>query len=136
PYGTDYLDENLQGLIHLNGPQALSYCRNRYIGTDFGRTERQRKVLGAMVKRAPWVLLHIDKVPAVFENVTTNLTQAECTWLSGQIGKIVSYDMVQGSIPLDGTYSNATIRGMAVLSVDFEANNQYIREEIYGQGIE
>ena len=136
PYGTDYLDENLQGVIHLNGPQALAYCRNRYIGTDFGRTQRQRKVLSAMVERVPWILLHMDKVSDVFENVTTNLTQAELTWLSGQLGKLVSYDMIQGSIPLDDTYSNANIRGMAVLEVDFEVNNQYIREEIYGQGIE
>ena len=44
--------------------------------------------------------------------------------------------MIQGSIPLDDTYSNANVRGMAVLEVDFEVNNQYIREEIYGQGIE
>ena len=34
PAGTDYLQENLQGMIHLNGPQALAYCRNRYIGND------------------------------------------------------------------------------------------------------
>ncbi len=135
PQGTDYLAENLQGVLHLNGPQALSYCRNRYIGTDFGRTERQRKVLGAMVNRAPWVLLHMDEVSDVFENVTTNLSQAECTWLSSQLAKIATYDIVQGSIPLEDTYTNATIRGMAVLSVDFEANNAYIRKEIYGQDI-
>lgn len=136
PHGTDYLDENLQGVIHLNGPQALAYCRNRYIGTDFGRTERQRKVLSAMVKRAPWVVAHMDKVSEVFENVTTNLTQAEFTWLSAQLVKLAGYEMIQGSIPLEGTYSNANIRGMSVLDVDFRANNQYIREEIYGQSIE
>lgn len=133
PHGTDYLAANLQGVIHLNGPQALAYCRNRYIGTDFGRTERQRKVLSAMVKRAPWVVAHIDKVPDVFENVTTNLSQAEFTWLTAQVVKLAAYEMVQGSIPQEGTYSNANIRGMSVLDVDFKANNQYIREKIYGQ---
>ena len=45
---------------------------------------------------------------------------------------MLTYDVVQGSIPLEGTYSNATIRGMAVLEVDFEANKEYIRTEIYG----
>ena len=30
-------------------------------------------------------------------------------------------------------YSNATVRGMAVLEVDFEANKEYIQKEIYGK---
>ena len=131
--GTDYLQENLQGMIHLNGPQALAYCRNRYIGNDFGRTERQRKVLNAMMERAPWVLLHLDEVTDVFNNVSTNLTQSECLLLSGQLGKFLEYEIVQESIPLEDTYSNASIRGMAVLEVDFEVNNEYIRTQIYGE---
>ena len=131
--GTDYLDENLQGMLHLNGPQALAYCRNRYIGDDFGRTERQRKVLSAMVENAPNALFNMDKVVSgIFSNVTTNLTQAECVHLSTQVPKFLTYDIVQGSIPLKGTYSNASIRGMSVLQVDFDANNEYIRKEIYG----
>ena len=133
--GTDYLDENLQGMLHLNGPQALAYCRNRYIGDDFGRTERQRKVLSAMVENAPNALFNMDKVVSgIFSNVTTNLTQAECTLLSTQVAKFLTYDIIQSSIPLKGTYSNASIRGMSVLQVDFDANNEYIRREIYGEG--
>ena len=133
--GTDYLDENLQGMLHLNGPQALAYCRNRYIGDDFGRTERQRKVLSAMVENAPNALFNMDKVVSgIFSNVTTNLTQAECTLLSTQVTKFLTYDIIQSSIPLKGTYSNASIRGMSVLQVDFDANNEYIRREIYGEG--
>ena len=46
---------------------------------------------------------------------------------------MLSYNMVSGSIPLEGTYSNANIRGMAVLKVDFEANKEYIQKEIYGK---
>ena len=45
---------------------------------------------------------------------------------------MLTYETISGSIPLEGTYSNANIRGMAVLEVDFEANKQYIQEEIYG----
>ena len=134
PIDTDYLDESLEGMIHLNGPQALAYCRNRYIGDDFGRTERQRKVLSAMIERAPRALLNMDQVlDGIFSNVTTNLTRKECTLLSGQLAKLLSYDMVQGSIPLEDTYSNSSIRGMSVLEVDFDTNNAYIRSEIYGK---
>lgn len=134
PIDTDYLAADAEGMMHLNGPQALAYCRNRYIGDDFGRTERQRKVLGDILNRAPKALLNMDQVvDGIFSNVTTNLTQAECTLLSGQIFKLLSYDIVQSSIPLEDTYSNATIRGMSVLDVDFEVNNAYIRSEIYGE---
>ena len=53
PEGTDYFDDLSGGMVHLNGPQALAYCRNRYIGTDFGRTERQRKVLTEVIHKLP-----------------------------------------------------------------------------------
>lgn len=135
PEGTDYLDTSLSGTIHLNGPQALAYCRNRYIGSDFARTERQRKVVTAAIKNAPLALVANggDLIEGVMSNVTTNLTKTELSGLMMQAPMMLTYDMVSGSIPLEGTYSNANIRGMAVLEVDFEANKQYIQEEIYGK---
>lgn len=133
--GTDYLDTSLSGMVHLNGPQALAYCRNRYIGTDFARTERQRKVLSAAMKSAPAALLTNggELIEGIASNVTTNLTKSEMSGLMIQAPAMLTYDLIQGSIPLEGTYSNATIRGMSVLEVDFEANKQYIRTEIYGK---
>ena len=134
PIDTDYLAEDAEGMLHLNGPQALAYCRNRYIGDDFGRTERQRKVLSAMIERAPKAILNIDQVlNGIFSNVTTNLTRSECTLLSGQIAKFFTYELIQGSIPLEDTYSGVSVRGMSVLDVDFDANNAYIRSELYGE---
>lgn len=133
--GTDYLDSSLSGNIHLNGPQALAYCRNRYIGSDFARTERQRKVVAAAVKNAPFALVTngSELIEGVMSNITTNLTKTELSGLMMQAPMMITYDMVSGSIPLEGTYSNANIRGMAVLEVDFEANKQYIKEKIYGK---
>lgn len=135
PEGTDYLDTSLSGEIHLNGPQALAYCRNRYIGTDFARTERQRKVLSAAMKSAPLALATngSELIDGVLSNITTNLTQSELNGLILQAPSMLTYEMVQGSIPLEGTYTDANIRGMAVLEVDFEANKEYIQSEIYGK---
>ena len=135
PEGTDYLDASLSGLIHLNGPQALAYCRNRYLGTDFGRTERQRKVLSAVIKQTPLSLITNPKglVDGFLPNLTTNLTQGECLDLSLQAAKVVTYDIVQSSIPIEGSYSGTKIRGMDVLEVDFEKNKEYIRTNIYGR---
>lgn len=135
PEGTDYLDTSLSGNIHLNGPQALAYCRNRYIGTDFARTERQRKVLTAAMKSAPAALLTNggELIDGVMSNITTNLSQSELSGLMLQAPALLTYDIVSGSIPREGTYKDAKIRGMAVLEVDFEANKEYIQKEIYGK---
>lgn len=132
---TDYLDTSLSGEIHLNGPQALAYSRNRYIGTDFGRTERQRKVLNAVIKKLPLAFAtnQNELISELFPNLTTNLTQPEVFRLSMDAGKLLSYEIVQTVIPAEGTYSNATIRGMAVLEVDFAANKAVIQKEIYGK---
>lgn len=132
---TDYLDTSLSGEIHLNGPQALAYSRNRYIGTDFGRTERQRKVLNAVIKKLPLAFAtnQNELISELFPNLTTNLTQPEVFSLSMDAGKLLSYEIVQTVIPAEGTYNNATIRGMAVLEVDFSANKAVIQKEIYGK---
>ena len=136
PEGTDYFEDLSGGMVHLNGPQALAYCRNRYIGTDFGRTERQRKVLTEVIHKLPRGLLTNPKglIDGLMPNLTTNLTQAECYRLSLMAPKILTYDIVQNSIPLEGTYKDATIREMAVLEVDFDANKKFLRENLYGDG--
>ena len=74
-----------------------------------------------------------ELINGVMSNITTNLTKTELSGLMMQAPMMLTYDMVSGSIPLDGTYSNANIRGMAVLEVDFEANKSYIKKEIYGK---
>ena len=133
PIDTDYLDTSLSGTIHLNGPQALAYSRNRFIATDFGR--RQRKVLAAVMKKLPAAAVTNPGglIDGLFPNLTTNLTQAECMRLSLMAGKLLTYELVQESIPLEGTYSNASIRGMDVLQVDFDKNSAYLRAQLYGE---
>lgn len=137
PQGTDNMDTSVSGLVHLNGPQALAYSRNRYLGTDFGRTERQRKILTAVIQQAPKSLLTNPKelMDGILPNLTTNLTQTELFQLSLMAPKALTYEIVQSSIPIEGTYKNATIREMAVLEVDFEANKQYLKENIYGETV-
>ncbi|MDO4345625.1 MAG: LCP family protein, partial [Eubacteriales bacterium] len=66
------------GMQTLNGIQATSYCRIRQIGLDYERTERQRKVLMAIlekVKKNPTLLLSI--IDDVLPYVSTNLTKTQ-----------------------------------------------------------
>lgn len=134
PEGTDYMDTSKSGMLHINGPQALAYSRNRYLGTDFGRTERQRKVLSAVMAKAPSALLTNPKgLLDVLSNLTTNLTQGECMQLSLMAGKLLTYTVVQDSIPVQGSYENAKVRGMAVLKIDFDKNKQHLQDTVYGK---
>lgn len=135
PQGTDNMDTSLSGLVHLNGAQALAYSRNRYLGTDFGRTERQRKVLSAVIGKAPKAVVTNPKelFDGLLPNLTTNLTQGEMYRLGTMAPKLLAYDIIQSTIPIEGTYQNANIRGMAVLEVDLEANKQYLKENLYGE---
>ncbi len=133
-FGTDYMDTSAEGMVHLNGPQALAYTRNRYIGTDFGRTERQRKVLTEIIHGLPGAMVKNSGllIDGLMPNLTTNLTQKECYELSLSAPLMLTYDIEQGSIPLQGTYRNATIRKMSVLEVDFDANKEYLHELLFG----
>lgn len=44
--------------------------------------------------------------------------------LSTQASKLLTYDVVQSTVPAEGTYSNATVRKMAVLQVVLKANKK------------
>ena len=137
--GTDNMDlsvaDNGPAVVHLNGPQALAYSRNRYLGTDFGRTERQRKVLTAVIGKLPGAVLTNagGLIDGLMPNLTTNLTKNECFSLSLMAGKLLTYDIVSDNIPQPDTYRDVTIREMQVLEVDFETNTRYLREKIYGE---
>ena len=54
--------------------------------------------------------------------------------LSLEAPKVITYEIVSSSIPIEGSYSNATVRKMSVLQVDFEANKAYLQETIFGDG--
>lgn len=135
PMDTDYLPADASGLLHLNGPQALAYSRNRYIGSDFGRTQRQRKILEAVFHQLPSSVLTNadDMIDSILPNLTTNISRSECYLLSLDAPKLLTYELVQASIPIEGSYQNATIRKMSVLQVDFEKNKEFIRTQIYGE---
>ena len=73
-------------------------------------------------------------IDGLMPNLTTKRTQTECYQGGLMAPKGVTYDIIQNSIPLEGTYKDATIREMAVLEVDFEANKKFLKENLYGDG--
>ena len=132
-FGFDYIFQTEGGVVHLNGPQALAYSRIRYIGNDFGRTERQRKVMEQIAKKLPsYVVKDFDGfINALCPNLTTNLTIKECYSLVLRAPFMIGYEQMSAGLPLDGTWWNETIDSMAVLGMDFDANREYLKENLY-----
>ena len=143
--GTDYLKEG--GKIHMNGNQALAYARIRHIsgttGTDFGRTDRQRKVLNMIIDKIKGA--GISSINKMLENVlpqiTTNLTKNQLYFLSLRAPFILSYERIEMRIPYGDEGSTSDKRyweygtgagGSSILIVDFEKNSALLRKTIYG----
>lgn len=132
--GTDYL--KTAGHYNLNGNQALAYSRIRKkVGDDFGRTKRQRQVIFTAINKVKELSLsEIDKLAKeVLKDTETNLTESEIASLLLNSLSYMNYTQQQLQIPDTGTWSNATIRGAQVLSVNFVKNAKILQETIYGK---
>lgn len=123
--------ENLQ----LTGKQALGYARIRYIGNaDFQRTERQRSVLLQLKSKlaSQNVFALNSMLNKILPDVTTNLSKGELYSLILSFPELSSFTIAQDRIPIDGSWSDALISGMDVLSIDFERNIAELQKQIYG----
>lgn len=121
------------GLQLLNGNQALGYARVRYVGTDFGRTERQRKVLERIFEKFKKLsMTELNQLLADFlPKVTTNFKESEIFAQILKLPDYMKYKYDQWGIPMQGTYKDLNIRGMEVLGIDFEENINELRRKVY-----
>ena len=125
---------NQPGYQLLNGRQALGYSRIRAVGTDFGRTERQRTVLEALmrqVKAKPFKIF--EAVNTVLPNLTTNIDDNRMFLLGLEMAPLlVMNNLVQFQVPAEHYWQNAYMpNGQEVLAIDFEHNNIELRRAIY-----
>ena len=142
--GTDYIKKG--GEIHMNGNQALAYARIRHIagttGTDFGRTDRQRKVLNMVIDKIKNAnIFDINKMlENVLPKITTNMTKNQLYFLSLRSPFILGYDRIELRIPYGDEDSTSEKRyweygtgagGSSILIVGFEKNSSLLRKTIY-----
>ena len=102
-----------KGLINLNGDQALSFVTMRYEDPngDFGRQERQRQVIGGVIKRGVSIN-SITKFDSIFDalgkNVRTNLSFDEMVDIQKNykqaIGSIDQLQITGKGTKIDGIY--------------------------------
>ncbi len=134
--GDDREDDLLDGggTLKLNGKQALSYSRIRYVGNaDFERTERQRTVMSQVLKKVKGNPLRIAPIcMTALPKMTTNMSflslygYAESTPF-----KLLTYTIKQLRIPADGTFSPANIGGEDVLQVDFDVAKEQLSDTLF-----
>lgn len=126
-----------EGINLLNGEEALSYARCRYVGRyDFERTLRQRTVLQAIYDKGkgqslPTILKMYD---AVAENLTVDMTNNQIlalitTAYGMRLGSMNSY-----RLPDDDLYTSEIIRSMEVLvCTDWNTQRQRLYEYLYSE---
>ena len=121
----------------LTGEQALHYTRIRSLDPDgdFSRTNRQRTVITAMVQacREAGLITLLSVLEEILPMVTTDLSRRELISLAGELFPMLSdLTIVSQRLPADGTYTNKTIRGMAVLVADLDAARRLLEETLTG----
>ena len=125
----------------VSGKMALLHARNRYLGGDFARAERQRDVLLAIYEKIVSMNYNdaMDAIKKGLGYLKTNIdmneaiTLASSVLLKGGFSKITSAHM-----PFEGTWNYAYVKppgysgSLAVTKIDIAANRKAIKQFIYG----
>ncbi len=132
--GVDYTPVEHAGLQTLNGLQATAYCRIRYVGNDFLRTQKQRDVLTLMVEKAKTVpATQLTSVATdVFPYISTSMDLDEITGLLANISKYTIVD--NNGFPYEDYRGTKTLGkvGSCVLALDLETNVKWLHGFLYG----
>ncbi len=130
--------------VFLNGYQTLCYARIRKLDSDFFRTERQRKIIGAIMENIKGQLNPVGMIDLagtlkkVAPYIETTLSQPDLWSLlislsvcavksGGNTDKL----MVSAQLPFDGTWWYSTQWDGSSISIDLEANRTMLHELLY-----
>lgn len=119
--------------VHLNGKQAMMYCRIRKYQSDFYRTERQREVISQIIKGIsvediiPLLKLSRD----LLGKIDCSFNELELTAIAAQAALCMIGGIEQQHIPADGTWWDETINGQAVLQIRWDENREILKDFLY-----
>ena len=133
----------------LNGYQALGYCRIRHgkwknghypavltasgKGDDYGRAERQRLVIQALLKKVKSMSINkwLELVDIILPNVKTDLDKDEIYSYLMAIVKMGTTELKQYSLPIQNGYTSQKINGEDCLVPDLEKNKKALKKYIF-----
>ena len=123
------------GTYHLDGRSALNYSRLRYTDNDFVRTNRQRNVIEALLKKAlttdiPTLMSLADQI---LPYVNTNLNNTEILYYLSKTPALMGAPITQRMLPIENeagkTYTGKIyVNGREMYKVDFETNIKALHE--------
>lgn len=121
------------GVNHLNGVQAVSYCRIRYTtGKDYKRTERMRNVLEKVFEKAK--KKSITELNSILETmlpkIRTNLTAMDITSLIPTMLNVTIKESFGWPYKTTGVWMRGDFYGPAA---SLENNVKKLHKEVYGQ---
>lgn len=126
--------------IALNGDEALLYARIRKLDNgDFTRTERQRKVIEALIEKAKATnpITVLNMAFQIADDITTSINAKEISKLASSATAYSSYEVEQFRIPADGTFKDASVtinnHSADILDIDVAKNKAKLFEFIYPQ---
>lgn len=131
--GVDYTPVTSAGFQNLNGLQATAFCRIRYVGNDFERTNRQREVLTAVANKAK--KSDVGKlnslIDEIFPKVMTSLSTSD---LVAYASKAAKYSITDSAgFPFEEVTGNMGKAGSCVVATDFAANVKQLHTFLYGE---
>lgn len=124
------------GFQHLNGIQALGYCRIRYVGNnDYERTQRQRTVLAEIFKKLSKMNIQ-DMSPVLdmmLSNVTTSLSYTDILSVLSYISLNHINSIEQFRLPEDkpGYHYDMMLNNVYFLGWDKEKNVADLHQFIF-----
>ena len=130
-----------EGMNHMDGLRTLAYARYRDKGTgDFGRTERQRKTMNALIEKYKNsdLTTMIGMVNELMGMITTNMTKTEVLGYAVRFfPMLASAEIVSQRVPFDGKHTNgkeyyymAKINEISVVVPRLEENVERLAESL------
>ena len=135
--------EAVAGVQHLDGVQAVMYARTRSLNgeNDFNRTDRQRHLLELLLEKVMQdldfsTLMDLIDVAISYSDTNMNfqtmfnLAASLMPSLAGASSDEALFEQMR--IPMDKSYSYATVNGASVLKYNMKKHAQAIHEFVYG----
>ena len=134
-YFTNYEAKKVtsSGIQLLDGLQATAYCRIRYVGSDFQRTERQREVIKAIESQAKQASL--DTLTKVFNSAANDIyTSLDVNTIMELLPHLADYKVVDEST-FPSTKMRVTInmgaKGSCEVPTDLEQSVKDLHKFLY-----
>ena len=122
------------GLQILNGRQALTYARIRNVGRDdFDRVYRQQKVITNLFEKVSTTsFLRLPGIlSAILPYIKTNMSALEILGMGTAVLGFDDRKIYRFRLPVEGAYTQATIREMMVLIPDIAENTRLLHKFLY-----